>query len=459
MPIHRTRILVVDDRKDHGECIARTLWDKHIPVLFINYDEARLVEIEEAGNIAKHHGVRAILLDINLSGSGSANHTDYARAEKVLNTFLDKNNGPWTLITWSTFGGNHPQELYQYLCERLPISIRPISFAVLDKTPYVDGENAIPDDLPVDQREHLASELTDLINGLESLKILGQWERSVYACASEVICNLTTPVLVGGGDEILLNNRLMKIILEIAKAEAGKSIDTHNISDPLYHVLGQILNDRILHSAPSPISFQQLPADTDLLDGSWKYSLNTMLHLELSAKVQGKSQPGSIFIYPSEEFPQSIPSLNNEDKSAFIKDNFICNKFDTSAGEQENKNTILESYNLVLIDITPPCDHAQNKAVWKTFMVGLKVPDANKQWLSQGGKLKGGNIFSLPDFKDVDGSFSYYFNSKLVSAVIDNETELGKLGVSTGRLREQMLREIMNWLGAQITRPGITSFM
>jgi CheY-like chemotaxis protein len=459
MGLQRTRILVVDDRAADGECIARVLWDSQIPVLFFMYDEDKLLKLSEEKDPHKHHGVRVILLDINLSGSGHAGHQDYVMAEKVVRTLLHEDNGPWALITWSTFAGENSQELYEYLCERLPTSIRPISLTELDKTPYVGEDQAIPPALPESKHVKLYKELSKVLDKPDSLKILGGWERSVYACASEVIRRLVEPLWAQLDDRKELNTRLISLIIELARADAGAKLNMDNIAEPLYNVLGPLLVDRIVHKAPSPVKLPAKIPRLALPDEDWKYRLNSMLHWDVSHCAQGYSQPGNIFFYPSNSnLSRTLPAIDL--RYDFIIRNFVDKNKAAKLTAEEAKG-IENRCKLTLMDTTPPCDHAQDKAVWRTFIVGVKVPDDYRKFYyadKNNEKKIGEFIFSSPRMMDETGCFEFFFNSKLILMLQDEKGVIKQLGESMGRVREQLLRDILSWLSRQISRPGIVSF-
>ncbi|WP_419625104.1 hypothetical protein, partial [Thiolapillus sp.] len=111
------RILIVDDKQEHGEAIVRKLWRLGYTSLFVHFDQAVLAD----GEYGPFQGVRLVFMDLDLIGEGRLGNgsSAYAAVETTIKTILDDNNGPWMLVTW-TGHADHADKLLSHLKKRLP---------------------------------------------------------------------------------------------------------------------------------------------------------------------------------------------------------------------------------------------------------------------------------------------------------------------------------------------------
>ncbi|ROU01353.1 hypothetical protein EB809_04435 [Marinobacter sp. R17] len=133
----------------------------------------------------------------------------------------------------------------------------------------------------------------------------------------------------------------------------------------------------------------------------------------------------------------------------------------------------LKNVRPILFDITPACDHAQDKAFWRRFLVGIIVYEkAKKHFYRDGGKkLPGEFLKATPKLQNGEDTWYLVLNSKLVVSIPDQAEYfssrdreqcppfvpmVSKLEL-VGRVREQMLQEFISWYGRMATRPGIVS--
>ncbi|MBN1007006.1 hypothetical protein [Amphritea pacifica] len=464
--MQRTKVLVIDDREDHGICITKQLWKKQIPTLFIHYDEPLLEELEAPLLKSIHTGVRAIILDVNLTNSGSANISDYAIALKLIQRLLNHNNGPWLLITWTTFE-EKSTELFNFLTERLPASQRPFNVKSIDKTHYTEDSEKI-NPLSEESSNEISQLLQSHLESSPPFNFLIEWERSVSSSSSEIIKNLGEVASEHEDHPVNFDERLSHILMEIAVAEAGKSLDQESISPPVYSVLNTLISDRISHSAPSPFSFINSSSSSNTtIDNNWKAKINSMLHLDHDLKNTGSISPGSIYSYPkSLIWPLPIPYMSNSNWGKFIIENFIS----TTKKKSITPDKASKTFELVMMDITPPCDHAQNKCVWKNFIIGLQINDDNRHFLYQEDetkikqKLKSGRDLRLngdqfiitPVFEIKNNNSQFVFSTKVITSSPNIKEINILLKEPVVRIRSQLLNDFIHKIGNQLTRPGIT---
>jgi len=452
MGLRRAKILIVDDDQKDGQKIADALWKSGSPVLFVHYTEAALRD----KTYGVHSGVRVIFLDINLTGDGivgGGSHL-YSPAEQALRSLLDDNNGPFALISWSS----HDDEavgLYDHLRERLPEGKRPVSLDRMDKDKLLQGDN---------HEEIIKSTVLNNLSKHDSLRCLTVWEGHVQNSSAALVKSLA--IIADNSKNADFNKNLECLLMQLAGAEAGKWLDkTDDIASPLYSLMSTLLGDRLSYIKPDTYSIADDPCknldESDIV--KWKCEINTFLHFDSSKSSE--SVPGSLFVYPLDNSDVSLPVINSKEAmNACIRGKFL----DMSKGVEgyENRKIISEKCELLLMDVTPPCDHSNKKVQWRRFIVVCKVPVELLHYLWQinrgkkeriEGKLKGDHLRLSPQLSLGGNGFVLVFNANLQGAIpepansSDWETILGE---RKGRIREQLLSDLMGWLGSHITRGG-----
>ncbi len=448
MGIASPRIVVVDDNVEHGEAIVRKLWQMGYASLFVEYDQQRLMD----GVYGPFSGVRLIFMDLDLAGEGRIGDGSRAYADVLaaVQAILDMGNGPWALVTW-TRHADHTDELWRHLQERLPKELTPMSRQVMDK------ERLLADS----QDEALTNELKQIMAHQDAVKCLLNWESGVLDSANEVIAELVKVAATLDGSS---TENLGALLYELAKAEAGKTIDQQNErSQPLYRVLTSLLSDRLgsaISRDEQGCSDAHIKVKTGVDLTEWKRRINTMINLDVyNDDSDIKTSPGVLTELPSEGEVQVLDGLGGGEKAGkFIRRHFLC--LQKSVGSADKK-TISSQCKLFLLDVTPPCDHAQRKSVWRRFVVACRVPIEHivHAWAvdfrtdeNQAGKLKGENLRVSPEFMDNEGGFVLLVNANLQLTL--PEEQLERLGKAKYRAREAMLADWMGWLGRHITRLG-----
>lgn len=450
MGLRRTKILVVDDSPEEGQKIVEAIWKNGFPALFVEYDPPSLVD----GIYGTHQGVRVIFMDINLDGGGiegSSSHL-FAPAENALRTLLDEKNGPYALITWSSYASKS-EDLYKHLQDRLPEGKRPVSHASMNKEDLLSGASSAS----------ISDVVKSNLEKQDSVRALAEWEGNVKNSASSVISSLAA--IVESSDEKFESN-LECLLWKLASAEAGKWLHSgDDLSPSLYGVLSPLLSDRLSYVSPEEYSISSTPCETipSDLPESWAGAMNSWLHIDYS--ISQTSIPGSLFSYPVNCDELNIPLLKNaKDVKTCIRSHFL--DFDSKVDGYRNRKTISGECELLLMDITPPCDHSNKKVDWRRFMTVCKVPFQHVEclWLidrRQGervpGKLKGEFLKMSPKFKNNGEEFVLVFNANLMGGIAEQSDWSSLLGDSVLRVREQLLRDIIGWMGGHITRNGIVA--
>lgn len=471
---HRGRVVVIDDKIEDGEAVIRSLWKLQVPSFFLHYHDNIISDLEPR---KKFEGIRYIFQDIALVSSSFPDKRDYAAAAEGINSILGDENGPWLLVAWSTWGSDpdkgdqYAKELFEYLSERLPEGKRPYQFVVIDKRPYAtDGEHgAVDTNLSEDKKEQLLHNVQESISSIPSLEALGNWESNIRSSASKVLHDLCSMIDMSNADSI--EKGLGGVLFQLAQAQEGTRLNkSDDLSYPLYQILSNMLYDKVSH-----IESDEVRVLEDVKESVESGVINYMLHWERSSD-KPRLSPGCVYKWPEDDVVDLGSIRVSKDKlKAFIIDTFISNEPHkrTAAFEDEN---FLEKVTPVLIDITPACDHANDKAFWRRFLVGIIVSDEAKNhfYSKKKNALTCDYLKDAPKFQDESGAWYLILNSKLVVSLRDKGDYVStqhsdqsaitaeslpdvKKLAPVGRIREQLLQEFISWYGRMATRPGIVS--
>lgn len=467
MTIHHNKLLVVDDNVEHGNLITKALWEAHIPVHFFEFSEKKLISL--SNNNIKHKGIRAILMDINLLGDGAASKNDYSAALNVIKTLIDENNGPWVLITWSTYD-DRTQELFDYLVERLPDKLKPVAKQALPKEDYI---NAGEKNKGGRRIKPLPVYVKNLLSNLPAFDMLRKWESDVGGCMSEVVSAVSEVAAVGDISDY--NGQLTFLLETLAIGEAGTEANENQLTPALQNILSDMLKDRLdvsgdfsrwINNKGSKITDKKVHA-------LWVRRINTMLNLTWKTKFN-ICYPGNIFKYPGNRVAIRMPLFTPASKKKLILDQFFneknvngSNKSETEEKKKVEKEKFIKSTELMMLDITPPCDHSNKKAVLRKFITILKVPVEYNQKPFIKYLAKGDYLSLTPEFIDLDldilsdeeienKGFFFMINARLIFSAKESEIT-GLNRHYKGRIKEKLLSDLSGWIGRHMSRSGYSS--
>ncbi|WLG97090.1 hypothetical protein [Pseudomonas sp. FP198] len=456
--------LVIDDKYDDGMLICTILIKNLTPCYFFQFDEKTLAD-RIAQNPPKLNSIRVIFQDLALISAGEPGKNDYEAATTTIESIVSENNGPWLLVTWSTWAGaesgfetKKADELFNHLRENLKPTQAPYAYVSLDTKPQFTSHGTHSEVERYDLIEPAKiNELTDHIlaksNSFPATKSLLSWEVEVFRAISETISEITSFIKPG----TFFDADLGSILYEMALAEIGKNVAPENMKKGIKEVLSSILRDKISATMEGLEKFNTIDIDRHVRLENWKAKTNRIIHLE-ELSIDSPLPPGSV-INISQHF-HLLPSGNitEEEFGKFLR----CNFLQFSRTENLQKAIVTEACTLVALDITPPCDHAQNKSPWNKYLVGIKIPKNYSDFCNaiSGGerqnKLIGEYLIKLPEMISNGGEhYHFIFNSKLTFALNSSFANEKLAPLILGRLREQMLADINSWLIRQTTRPGI----
>jgi CheY-like chemotaxis protein len=422
------RILIVDDNWEHGTSIKQALHTAGFKADFFEFDEKNIEKLK--------HGVavRIIFCDLNLGGDGVGGTKDYAIVSAVLEQIIQANNGPYVLISWTTFA-KEAEGLLEYVKKRLPAHCHPIDFKIIDKENLIAPAQGLA----------LKKVVLDTFAEFPAIRAALEWECAVSLATTSVLEQLEAVASIDGVEKF--DKRLHQIFTKLAEAEGGpKAIDRDDITHPLTMVLGRLLHDELTRFSIEPLIAQK---DENFAGfDPKKPALNAMLHVHTTLPALGNvgSLPGLVFPWPADETVPGIPPIGERD--AFTKSHFLKN----SAKPDE-----IARCRLVLMDVTPTCDHSINDIVWRRMVGGVLIPQDSRN-LCDANSNGAGRLMSLPVVSLKGENVFLVLNAQFHVSVPNGIANLRGLQPPEFLLKEQIYSDVLGWIGRQVSRQGHTFF-
>lgn len=429
------RVLIVDDTESEALPIIKALAKKGIPAAYFTGDLKSLPDKAD-----RFSGIRLAILDMDLVGGGTPDKSKVATLVSRLEQLLSPANGPYVVLAWTKHVELiEPFEEYLFDNKNIP---NPIIIITLTKDQCIDKDGNC--DLKV-----MEEKLAEALGMFNPLKFLQAWEEQNFHATSEVT-NILSALTSGEKDpkkwREIWKNQLLNLMHALAQETMGDNLNKETVLNGLYYSLNPLYGDRIesLVAQLSPLlasDGEEILKQTEGCDHNRKSLINTMLHL---AFEEDNFQPGNIYLYESKDMPKlSI------DTDSILKD--IVQK-EHSFGEK--LKDISSKCTLILIEISPYCDHSHGNIRAARFLSGLIVPE------SEHNKIKRGDDTSFiwklgPVYINkgkLSGIYYIYFSARhLFTYDIDEAIKLR----SFARIRSQALLHLQSWFAGHASRPGI----
>jgi len=426
--LYAARIVAVDDNPEHLEDLESRIKEIGSSCFSIKY--------ESVGGITyvMNKGIRLVFMDINLipAGSPGENTRNFSVIQSLLERIIPEDNGPYALVTWTTTDCHN--ELVAYLNERME-SRKPFATSCLEKNIYLT-DNA-----------RLRTALSELGERIPQIGALLNWEQKTENASIETVNTIVSLVQNGGATPAEFPEKLDELLSILAIETAGKK----NVRDRLFSAVNKalvaVLYDRLLH--------MQVDAGTQQL---WsravtKYALN-----DIGTNAATAANLNTIFHL-------SKSSGTAFDRGAILElpsDWLVDAKFLARFGENQ-ANIMMGAYGLkratanlkwYLTQVQAPCDQANPKVGPIPYVLSLKVPAEVER---KDKKLLPDALYFSPSFKEDETVYALAINFRF-SVMLSKETVSQENFAVFGRIREQLLNEIISKMHSYLSRPGIISF-
>lgn len=451
------RFIVVDDDPIHAKAIAACVQELGSVCATVVYS----VETDVPPHVFS--GARVIFMDLQLQDrtyGDFARH--YSEIQRILSNVINPDGGPYMLVLW-TDAPERAGELEAYLEQNLFVRsphTRPLTLLPLSKTDYIDFSTGEPSDSIA-----LGKKIRADISSVPSMAALLQWEADVLTATNGVLQNVMSAAVDTGGRRLdALPSVLHRIATDVAgvvQAEADPEAAVHMALLPL-------LQDQLQYAASKNVpnevwmrAFEGAAGPLSILSRASAAKLNSSLHLKLAERGEIKPVSWGALSGLEDNFPWRDFGLS--DAQSYVDDVVIPGvqtkwqfvETDLQTGKLQPGN--LRRIRLGQIRIGAACDFAQKSDGPVPFVLTAFIPvredhptkrvelmQRSTAWLSpllDVGSWGRGHLFVEPRFLRIRGA-----------------SQMADLR-AFGRLREQLLIELISGISHHSSRPGITQFV
>jgi hypothetical protein len=456
-----TTIVVVDDDRDALNAVTESLRNLDAACLPIHVQRAR------ASLKAPLSGLRLIFFDIRYINTIEGGAALYDAAASVLAQVVDKNNGPYVLITWSTHTTTDHDAFLKHLCDHYPEIPAPAAAAPLPKEKFVVGGKGRKRGKGAETgaKEYdygaLSAAIKDVASKPPEVGALLAWESSAYSAARAVVDSLFELIprqeRFTGNAGPTLHRLLLKIAQEAVGAEHVNRDRRASINDGL----GPILIDKLTHGTADFAA-----AET----AAWNDAFpNTQEEITLTLREQARLNRLSNISFSDVKNAKAgdrgvvsrLPSLSGgtqqtkfgKELSAVIEDYIGARNPPAKNTQPANWAALLAESNWVIVGTRALCDQVQSKgSLIRRVALALEIP--HKLPPNFAAKNHGAAYHS-PVFELNNAERQIIFNWHYLVTFTEQELQSAKV---LFRFRGAMMDCIATSLSNHSIRPGIMNF-
>ncbi|MBD8608898.1 hypothetical protein IFT77_00165 [Frigoribacterium sp. CFBP 13729] len=431
--------MVLDDNEKHLHALAdaiQTLGSACARVLY---------RIEEDADPKLFASVRGLFMDLQLQDRAftSDYKKHYAEIARILRAMISENGGPYVLIIW-TDNAQHVDDLGTYL-ETLFIELpytRPVAILPLSKTDYIDVSSGLP------TGRNIGIEVAALLAKDPGVNALVQWETDVLEASSRVTADLSRLARFFADPK---ESRVAVLLRRLATEAVGTKNIRSDYRAAVHTALVPLLQDHL--QAPLPgvdpsaawdTALEQTP---DLLP-----KLNSKQVSELNASLHWIRPTKDYEVLPDAwgSVSKLDSSLNWADFGLVDQDDYIANVLCKNI-KGTSQSTKVE---VVQIRVGAACDYAQKATGPVPLAVAVLVDartDNKVHELFPNSTAWVSPMMSIAKERDVQ----IFVDPRFVR--VRGHAQLRELNV-LGRVREQLLMELVASIAQHGARPGIVRF-
>jgi hypothetical protein len=469
------RAVAIDDEPGHLLAITTGLSATGIPCMGYWYDRdthALRPEPDKGGLPF----LRLVFMDLNLEELGGVPDTANlcGTAMSVLQQIISKNGGPYLLVFWTQVGGK-VDAVRTMLYERLEGIPFPVAVVELAKGQFI-GAKPKEKDFKEALREFY-SELHNNITGLgkavreavamnPQLSAVSSWESRAADAAARAVNEVSACAGADVTDATKTGESIQKVLATIAEAASGQKFAIESPARALDIGMLDILVDQFGASVEDS-GYQDVvqKAIGDTVKGAVEFrdktamhaSLNTFFHVDVEIGSAKAGDRGVVI--QAKPFTKNDLGFRPHDllTSEFLIpwEKFPAKKQDAIRGLHAEFKQAAE---FILVELGADCDHAQDTARTRRYLLGLEVPVKFFELarFHENNKLRNESLQLLGPWR-INGEIKYV----LVScgrfwAWQDRKPHAqGKVRY---RLRASIVNKLLHHYSVWSSRPGIIEF-
>lgn len=428
------RFVVIDDDPNHLDAIVASIQSLGSVCARVHYSPAQDIPKE------LFTAVRAIFIDLQLQDRAASSdfNRHYAEIQRILGNVIQPTGGPYILVVW-TDKPERVTELQAYLEKKFfadkPYT-KPIAMVPLSKTDYISIETGqqTAGNLLEDIRTHLSAQ--------PAMNALVQWETEVLGAATKVLADVATLAA-----ELEGSAPLPTLLKRLAVEAVGHANAADDPRASVQAALLPLLQDH-LQNAPDvngewTRAFESATEPAPPLSKAQVSLLNTKLHVT----KQDEARPISSLAWGAvcEPEPDIDWSEFGLDDEAGYMDQILA----------KNVKIDLSKYkaSVAQIRIGAACDYAQKSTGPIPYALAAVLPVKGGAKIHELYPKSTGWI--SPELDLGNGIIQLFVDARFVRVRGENVATAFK---AIGRIKEQLLLELVAAVSHHSSRPGIVRF-
>ena len=448
--LRTARALVVDDDYQEAHPVLLALSRLGIGSVYLNGD---LELLRENGPF---RGIRLAFVDMDLQGAGDIADEDLGRqAAQYLATAVSHENGVLAVLVWT----KHSEAARAFFCQiraLLPKSAV-LEFGVEEKPAGGLRGNTLALDDAVGK---IVKSVSERLKNAPGVHVLWEWEQLTHEAVTTTSENLVDVVRnvpkIDLSDAASVSSALSTSLGLLAAAARDRKAQTGiEAAGHAFSALVPILEDAADHPAEQFDSIKEtnlselLAVATDknaLKDRSAarraRYGrLNRMVHIS-RADPGGTLLPGNVY-----ELNDELAAMLAFDESRLLA-GLVGDAYEQSVGDTEPT--------VVIAEVTPACDYAQEKVETPRVLGGALIPIARlKNVPSDENIYRAFGVFHFDD-DEAHGvsadTFHFALNARFLTGLSAESLECQ---TPLFRIRQNTLVDVQAWLARYGNRPGV----
>jgi len=457
--IPKPTIVAVDDNRVHLDGITACLRRMGYACLPLQYKDRKIHLDDESVLDSPLNSIQLLFLDIEYIPGTPAGPQTYDMVVNILKKIMAPDNGPYVLVTWSTYPGQH-QDLMDHLASELGDSFpAPAASALLDKSKFLADGTSINDAV-------LRIEIKAIIAACPQVDALMNWADAARTASGEVLGSLLKLLPVSGLYKGESGTQLIQLLSAIAKEGGGKNA-CNDLTSAMNEGLGPILFDRLIHATEEHREKSEevwkaaipCPITDQCLSDSEKSALNTMTSIsQRDLENVPAGSRGAVC-----RLPENIATDVGFTNAFGGNKKSVLSAFLTPKGEEHGGLSKADRRRLCqkfiatnpfrLVGQSAACDHAWGKIPVKKLLLALEVPQSILEVFKPADH---GAIYEIPLYELAGHSEPH----RLIFNWRYKETIAGDMAGAevVCRLREPLVSHLITNYHVYGFRPGIPSY-
>jgi hypothetical protein len=467
------RAIAIDDEPGHLLSITTGLSASGIPCMGYWYDR-QTHELKPKPDASALRHVRLVFMDLNLEELGGIPETAALTGTviHVLGQIIPHDAGPYLLVFWTQVGSK-VDEVRTMVYERLKGIPLPLGIVELAKGPFLvrppQGQDFNAGLLEFYSELHsniagLKKAVEDVVGQDTQLSAMSSWEARASEAAARAINEIHSCAKGDEPDLSKVTESIRKVLAKIAVAASGEKSAAESPARALDGGMVDILTDQLGASVDDAGYLDVIGRSIGAaVKGEIAFNnevemfaaLNTFFHVDTEVASAKAGERGVVL--SAAAFKGALGFGPVEHLSEFLHPSAVFPSADQARIEAALR-AFKDSAEFVLVELGADCDHAQDSARTRRYLLGLELPVASLELAQypENKKLRSESLQMLGPWEIGNGPF--YLLVSCGRFWTWQKRKPHPQGQVKYRLRASVVNKLLHHYSVWSSRPGIVEF-